>query len=143
MFLVLRVALGLMFLYAGVTKFGDWSAAGYLAGATGPLAGWFQSLAGNGLVDSLNAWGLTLVGACLVLGIFVRPASFFGIIIMILYYLADFEGNTAHGLIDQHIIYIIVLMLFMAGGVGHILGIDGLVHENLRKKGRLISVLFG
>lgn len=141
--LILRVVLGAMFFYAGVTKFGDWTASGYLAGATGPLAEFFQSLAGSPVVDSLNAWGLTLVGACLILGIFVRPASFFGISIMILYYLSDFTGNTAHGLIDQHIIYSVILLLFLAGGVGHIFGLDGLIHDNARKKTWYIELLFG
>ena len=134
MFLILRVALGAVFLYAGVTKFGDWSAAGYLAGATGPLASWFQSMAGNAFIDSLNAWGLTLVGVCLILGIFVRPASFFGALIMLLYYLANFYENTAHGLIDNHVILILVLLMFISGGVGHVLGLDGLIHDNLRSR---------
>lgn len=142
-FFGLRLVIGFVFLYAGISKLGDWSAAGYLAGATGPLADWFQSLAGNGLVDALNVWGAILIGACLMLGLLARPASFFGIIMMILYYFSDFVGNTAHGLIDEHIIYSIVLLLFISGGVGHIFGLDGLIHENLRKKRKYLDFLFG
>lgn len=140
---VLRVGLGVQFFYAGVTKFGGWSAAGYLSGSTGPLATWFASMAGSPVVDQLNIWGLTLVGIALILGLAVRPAAFFGAIIMALYYLAHFEQNTEHGLIDSHIIYILVFILFLAGGIGHVAGLDGIVHRHLRKRKILASVLFG
>ncbi|MFH1632375.1 MAG: DoxX family protein [bacterium] len=141
--IILRVVLGAMFLYAGITKLGDWSAAGYLAASTGPFAEWFQSLAGNTTVDALNVWGLILIGACLILGVFVRPASLFAIIMMVLYYLADFEGSTAHGLIDEHVIYLIVFLVFLAGGVGHMFGLDGLIADNIRRKKWFTRVLFG
>jgi thiosulfate dehydrogenase (quinone) large subunit len=140
---VLRILLGLQFLLAGFAKLGDWSSAGYLEGATGPLATWFQSMAGNPLVDQLNIWGLILIGLALILGFLVRPASFFGAILMLLYYFAHFEQNTAHGLIDDHIIYIVIFVLFMSGGIGHIFGLDGLVSRNMRKKKRLLVFLFG
>ena len=133
-FVVLRIVLGVVFLYAGITKFGDWSAAGYLAGATGPFADFFQSLAGNVIVDALNVWGALLIGLGLMTGLLVRPASFFGIVLMLLYYFAGFESNTAHGLIDEHIIYSLILVVFMAGGAGHVFGLDGLVRTNMRKQ---------
>ena len=117
---VLRVALGVVFLVAGVSKLGDWSAAGYLQGSTGPLADWFVSLAGNPLVDFLNVWGLILIGSALLLGLLVRPASFFAAIMMFLYYFSQFEQNTEHGLIDDHIIYLLIFVLFLSGGVGHV-----------------------
>lgn len=140
---VLRLAVGVEFLMAGWAKMGDWSAAGYLAGATGPLAGWFQSMAGNPLVDFLNVWGLTLIGVAMILGLLVRPAAAAGAVMMILYYLADFEGNTAHGFIDQHIILALIFVVFLAGGIGHVIGLDGLVKEHFRKAGRLTNILFG
>ncbi|MBU1126482.1 DoxX family protein [Patescibacteria group bacterium] len=142
--LLLRVALGFIFLYAAYSKFGDWSAAGYLASASGPFAEFFQSLAGSVFIDQLNIWGQLLIGAALILGIFVRPASFFGAVMMALYYLAHFEQNTQLGLIDQHIIYILIFVVFMAGGVGHVLGLDGLIQRNLRKQKVWWSqILFG
>lgn len=139
----LRIGLGLQLFLAGIAKFGGWSAAGYLSGATGPFATWFASMAGNPVVDQLNIWGLTLIGIALVLGIAVRPASFFGVIVMAMYYFAQFEQNTEHGLIDSHIIYILILLLFLAGGVGHVVGLDGIVHRHLRKRKVLASILFG
>ncbi len=140
---VLRVVIGVQLLMAGIAKMGDWSAAKYLEGATGPLASWFQSLAGNPAVDWLNVWGLTLIGAALIVGLMVRPAAFFGAIMMTLYYLSDLEGNTAHGFIDQHIILAVIMVLFMAGGVGHTLGVDGLAREHFRKAGRWVGLIFG
>lgn len=138
-----RVALGVMFLSAGIAKFGGWSAAGYLNSATGPLASFFQSLAGNVLVDRLNLWGLIFIGVALIIGLMVRPAAFFGAQMMLLYYLAQFEQNTAHGYIDEHIIYALVLLLLMAGGAGHVLGLDSIVSGNLRKKKKFLTVFFG
>ncbi|MDP2631995.1 MAG: DoxX family protein [Candidatus Uhrbacteria bacterium] len=140
---LLRISLGFMFLYSGIAKLDDWSAAFYLVDATGPFAEWFQSLANNALIDSLNVWGQVLIGACLILGIVVRPASFFGAILMALYYLAQFDQNTAHGFVDQHVIMALIFVMFMAGGVGHILGLDGLVSGNIRKKKWFTKILFG
>ena len=81
--LAMRLALGFLFFMAGWSKLtaqGGWSAAGYLANATGPFASWFQSLAGNGLVDQLNMWGLALIGVALIFGLGVhrrgRPSTF-------------------------------------------------------------------
>ncbi len=143
LFIVLRVVLGLQLFMAGLAKFGDWSAAGYLKGATGPFASFFQSLAGNGFVDALNTWGLTLIGIALILGIFMRPTSFFGAIMMTLYYFAHFEQNTAYGFIDSHIIYILIFGLFISGGFGHMLGLDGVIHLKWSKKHWLKNLLFG
>ena len=142
-FVTLRIVLGLQFLLAGLDKFGGWSASGYLSGATGPFATIFQSMAGNPLVDQLNIWGLTLIGLALIFGLAVRPASFFAAIMMLLYYFAQFTDNTAHGYIDSHIIYIFVFILFMAGGAGHIFGLDSIVSRYFSKKKHLAALLFG
>ncbi len=120
----LRIILGLEFFYAGWLKLTtDWTAAGYLGASTGPFADFFQSLAGNGLVDALNAWGLLLIGLALIFGVGVRLASKFAIIMMVLYYFAQFEQNTAHGLIDQHVVYVFVFAMFAAGGGGKMFGL--------------------
>lgn len=142
-FVILRVAVGLEFFWAGVSKFGGWSAAGYLRTADGPLASWFQSLAGSGVVDALNMWGLTLIGLALILGIFVRPAAMFGMLMMALYYLAHFTTNTANGYIDAHIILIAVLFLFTAGGAGHVFGLNGLAANMMRKPNSVVKFLLG
>jgi thiosulfate dehydrogenase (quinone) large subunit len=140
---VLRIVLGLQFFLAGVSKFGDWSAAGYLEHASGPFSEFFLTLAGLPWVDAMNQWGLLAIGAALILGIAVRPASFFGAILMVLYYVSDFDGNTAHGLIDSHVIYFLVFVVFLAGGAGHVFGLDGLVRRFFHRKDTWANWLFG
>lgn len=142
-FAALRIAIGFEFLMAGIAKFSGWTAAGYLSNASGPFAELFRSMAGSVLVDQLNIWGLTLIGIALILGLMVRPASFFGAILVVLYYFADFDTNTAHGIIDSHIIYAVVFIVFMAGGAGHVFGLDGIVKRQVRKSKLLATVLFG
>jgi thiosulfate dehydrogenase [quinone] large subunit len=133
-----------MFLAAGWSKITtDWTAASYLSSANGPLADWFHSLAGSGFIDSVNAWGLFLLGVAILLGLLIRPASILGIVLMTLYYLAHFPQNTTNGLIDEHIILIAVLALFAAGGAGHAFGANAIVLGNLRKPNRVVKFLFG
>ena len=91
---VLRVLVGWHFLYEGLSKLNapSWSAAGYLKQAKGPLAGAFHSLAARpdllANADLVTMWGLTLVGAFLILGLFTRMASLAGIAFVLMFYLA-------------------------------------------------------
>lgn len=131
-FLFLRLAMGFLFLYAGLSKVMNpaWSAEGFLKGAKtlAPLFQWF-ALPGNiGWVNFLNEWGLTLLGVSLILGVCVRLSSKLGILLMLLYYVPQLDGfrPDAHSLIvDEHIIYIGVLALFAAFRVGRFWGFDG------------------
>ncbi|MDO8676918.1 MAG: DoxX family protein [Candidatus Azambacteria bacterium] len=120
---LLRISLGVLFFWAGYTKLIDpqWSAAGYIAGSKSFIGfyNWLLQPEILPVINFLNEWGLTLIGIALILGIFVRLASFFGIIIMILYYLPIFP--SAHGLVDEHIIYSAVFLVLMAFGAGEIL----------------------
>ena len=124
--------MGAVFINAGYTKIKAekaWSASGYLANATGPFAEWFQSLAGNTFVDNLNMWGLLLIGLAVLFGLLIRPAAAFGALMMLLYYFSDFVGNTSHGYIDDHLIYLLVFLLFVFGGFGHIWGLDSVMSQ--------------
>lgn len=126
-----RVALGMLFFYAGITKVlnPSWSAAGYLNSAkTFPgLYQWFASAGNIGWVNFLNEWGLTLVGLALVFGLLVRWASLGGILIMALYYLPilKFPYVGEHSLlVDDHIIYITVFLILFASNAGNFWGLD-------------------
>ncbi len=130
---LLRVGMGVLFFWAGYTKLIDpaWSAAGYISGAK-TFVGFYSWLLSPGVlptINFLNEWGLTLIGAALLLGIFVRLASFFGIVIMVLYYLPIYP--PAHGLVDEHIIYIAAFLVLMAFGAGKILTINSWVQMRL------------
>jgi thiosulfate dehydrogenase [quinone] large subunit len=143
---ILRLVLGVLFLMAAWSKLGadSWTAAVYLSNATGPFAAWFQSMAGNATVDFLNMYGQLLIGLSLVFGFMVRPASFFGAILMVLYYFAQFTQNTAYGFVEQHLIYALVFLLLMSGGFGYVWGIDGVIGRQPSLQGKKWSRwLFG
>ncbi len=142
-FIALRIALGGMFFFSGLAKFGEWSAESYLLKASGPFAAWFQSLAGNGVVDALNAWGMVLIGLALVIGFLVRPAAIAGIAMMTLYYFAHFVENTAYGYIDQHVIFALVFFLFAAGGAGNVFGLNALALRSLRHPNAFAKYMLG
>lgn len=133
MLLLLRVALGWLFFYAGITKVlnSEWSAAGYLAGAKN-FIGFYAWLASESILpitNFLNEWGLTLIGVALILGAFVRLSSLLGATMMVLYYLVILEypyPNTHAYIVDEHIIYALVLLFFAATQAGRIWGIDSL-----------------
>lgn len=125
-----RLAMGWLFLYAGVTHLLDpnFSAAKYLAGAK-TLPAFFHWLSSPGIlptVNFLNEWGLTLLGVSLVLGICVRLSTMLGVILMILYWLPlGMLHPDAHSLIvDDHIIYATGLLALSAMSAGQVWGLD-------------------
>lgn len=128
----LRVSMGWMMLYAGMTKVLDpaWTSAGYLQGSK--TAAWlFQFFARPDILpftDFMNKWGLTLLGVSLILGIVVRLSSWLGAGLMVLYYLPilDFPYPNIHSfIVDDHIIYALALMFFASVGAGRAWGLDG------------------
>ncbi|RJQ13455.1 DoxX family protein [Candidatus Parcubacteria bacterium] len=129
---LLRVALGWLFFYAGITKVINpaWSAVGYLNSAK-TLPGLYQWLASPDVlpfINFVNEWGLTLLGTSLIFGIFVRLSSVLGIILMLLYYIPILEFpkvGTHSYLVDEHIIYSLVLTLLASLQAGRIWGLDG------------------
>lgn len=124
--LLLRFAMAVLFFYAGWTKLmaPHWSAAAYLNYASGPFADWFHAMAGNVLVDQLVIYGELLIGLAFFFGCFIKPAAFFSIILMLLFYVSGWVTNTAHGPVNEHIIYALVSGLFLFGEFGHWYGLD-------------------
>ena len=126
----LRITMGWFYFYAGITKVLDpkWTSAGYLAGAK-TFTGFYTWLAQPGIIpyiDFMNKWGLTLLGISLILGLGVRLASLLGALLMALYYLVilDFPYPNAHAfIVDEHIIYIGVLLFFSAVQAGKVWGL--------------------
>lgn len=129
---LLRLAFGWLFFYAGFTKVIDpqWSAVGFLNNAQ-TFSGFYSWLASPNIlpvVDFLNEWGLTLIGAALILGVLVRLSAYLGALIMLLYY---FPGLTfpyigEHSLIvDEHIIYALGLLLLASLSTAHHFSIFG------------------
>ena len=140
---LLRVAIGWHFLWEGFVKITDktWSAGPYLAAAQGPLAGFFHGLAQNPgalrAVNRANEWGLTLVGAGLILGLLTPIACAGAIALLALYYLASppwiamlprvTEGNYL--VVDKNLVELIAVAVVMAFGTGRMAGLDLLLHQ--------------
>jgi thiosulfate dehydrogenase [quinone] large subunit len=97
---------------------------GFLKFATkGPFAGVFQAMAGNPLVDWLFMLGLLGIGLGLMLGIFMKLSTFFGGVMLALMYLAGFLPPQHNPLIDEHIVYIIVMAVLCLTQSGKYLGL--------------------
>ena len=138
----LRFAIGWHFFYEGVSKAVNayWTSAGYLDQSQGFLSEWFVDMASNpgtlALVDFLNVWGLILIGLGLMLGGLTRTASFFGIVMLALYYLAtppwpgfvySIPAEGAYMIINKTLIELCALFVTLFFPTGHIVGLDRLV----------------
>lgn len=129
---LLRISMGWVFLYAGISKFRNpnWSAAGYLKSAkTFPeLYQWLASPEILPVVNFLNEYGQILIGISLILGILVRYSSISAALMMILYYFAVLQfpkiGANAY-IVDDHIIYALALIVLCASRAGRIYGLEG------------------
>jgi thiosulfate dehydrogenase [quinone] large subunit len=138
----LRFAIGWHFFYEGVAKAANayWTSAGFLDQSQGFLSGWFVNLASNpatlAVVDFLNVWGLILIGLGLMLGGLTRTATFFGIVMLALYYLATppwpglvytIPAEGSYLIINKTLIELFGLLVTLLFPTGHIVGVDRLV----------------
>jgi len=121
---ILRIFLGFIFFWAFLDKLlglgfpttseNAWTNGGsptlnFLTNSVqGPLASFFNNLAGIPFVDLLFMIVLLVVGVCLIVGIYTKIGSVIGIIIMSLIYLSRLPPVN-NPVIDQHIIYIVAL----------------------------------
>ena len=98
------------------------------------LSSYFQSLSGNIFVDLLFMSGLLLVGSALLLGIGLRIAGFAGSLMMFLIYLSLFPPEN-NPLLDEHILYIVVLLGISGSNAGKYFGLgNAWVKTKLVKK---------
>ncbi|MBN1290490.1 MAG: DoxX family membrane protein [Candidatus Latescibacteria bacterium] len=148
MLVVLRIAIGWHFLYEGISKLytPGWTSQGYLSVSKWIFSGVFQWIAAHPvvlkIVDMLNIWGLILIGLGLMLGCFSRFASISGIVLLLLYYIAnppfigmDFgvltEGNYL--IVDKNFVELLSLIVLTFFPTGTFLGIDRLMLHLKRK----------
>ncbi|NQT27001.1 DoxX family protein [candidate division KSB1 bacterium] len=138
---LLRVTIGWHFLYEGLAKLftPGWSAAEYLDVSRWIFGGLFQWMAANETILSgvnfLNIWGLILIGLGLMFGLFTRIASFGGMALLLLYYVAnppfvglDFGPPTeGHYLIvNKNLVELFALFVITLFPTSHLIGIDRL-----------------
>lgn len=97
---------------------------GFLKFATrGPLMNIFQSMAGNLIIDLFFMLGLLGIGLSLLLGIFMKLSTLSGGLMLGLIYLAGFLPPVNNPLVDEHIIYILVLIILYLSEAQKYLGL--------------------
>ncbi len=142
--LSLRLVMAYIFLSAGVQKLLDptWTAEGFLVHAVpegNPLGPMFTAMAEGWLflIDPLNVFGQILIGLALLFGVFVRVAVFFGALMMLMYWLTQFEAGLLAGLpvangyvVTYHLVYALILFGLGAVGAGRILGLDASLEDS-------------
>ena len=141
-FALLRIAIGWHFLYEGVSKLftPGWTSADYLHMSSWIFAPFFHFISENqtllGIVDFINIWGLIFVGVGLMLGILTRPAIYFGMVLLALYYVAnppfiknDFGMPTdGHYLIvNKNLVELLALGVLLIFPANKYIGLDSLL----------------
>ncbi len=148
---LLRIAVGVIFLWAGLEKyFGakPFDASGFLKGATAGTLGWpfvsgdvaegtifnpthgfWVSLAGNAAVmsavNTLVVFGEIAIGVALILGLFTRFAAIAGTLMMVLFFFAAWD--FAFGIVNQHLAYALICATLAGIGAGRYYGLDGVL----------------
>ncbi|MFC3687954.1 hypothetical protein [Aquipuribacter hungaricus] len=134
----LRLSLGWVFLWAFVDKLlglgratpadGAWidggsPTAGFLGNApTGPFAPAFTAIAGAGWADWLFMAALLGIGSALVLGIGMRVAAVSGSALLVLMWAAVLPPAN-NPVVDDHLVYALVLVLLALTSAGRTLGL--------------------
>ncbi len=91
---------------------------GYLQfGVSGPLSGFYEGLAGNGIVDALFMLALIAIGVALILGVGTKISGIAGALLMILLWTTHLPPDN-NPVTDDHIVYAIlfVAMIFVKPG---------------------------
>jgi len=141
---ILRVAIGWHLLYEGFIKLvnPDWSSLGYLMDSEGWFEGIFHSMASNpallNMLDFLNIWGLILIGAGLILGLFTSVAVIAGMVLLGFYYLSHpplagvyyvipSEGNYLW--VNKNLIELLALWVILLFPTWKTVGIDRFIFK--------------
>ncbi len=136
---LLRIAIGWHFLFEGMSKLftPSWSSADYLLLSNWIFKGFFHWIAESqgllAIADFTVTWGLIVIGISLFIGLFDRIVSIAGMILLLLFWLAnppltglDFglphEGNYL--IIDKNLVELFGLFILSLFPTGKILGVS-------------------
>ncbi len=126
-------------LYEGVSKLINpyWSSAAYLLDSKWIFSGLAEMIVSNPTLltisDYVNVWGLTLVGGCLLLGIFSRQAAIGGMVLISLYYLfappllgLEYArpGEGSYIIVNKNLIEVFALFVLYHFPTSHLIGLD-------------------
>jgi len=141
----LRVLIGWHFLYEGISKIINpyWSSAAYLLDSKWIFSGLAETIVSNpnllGISDFVNMWGLTLVGASLLLGLCSRYSALVGMGFVILYYLfappflgLEYArpGEGSYIIVNKNLIEACALWVLYTFPTGQIIGLDRLLTKS-------------
>ena len=144
----LRVLIGWHILYEGLAKLINpyWSSAAYLLDSKWIFSGWAESIVSDPTLltisDYVNMWGLTLVGLCLVLGLYSRHAAISGMVFILLYYLFappllgleySRPGEGSYLIVNKNLIEACALFVLYTFPTSHLIGLDRLLSKPASK----------
>jgi thiosulfate dehydrogenase [quinone] large subunit len=136
--LFFRLTMAWTFLYAASHQVFDpqWTVVGFLSHTKTfhDVYAVFTTPAWAPIITVLVEYGHLLIGLSLLFGLMTRVSSFFGALLMLLYWTAHMDfpyiENTTNFLIDYHIVYAGILVLLIVKHAGHVWGLDAWA-ENL------------
>lgn len=151
---LLRIGLGAGFLFAGLDKFlqvagKPFSAGGFLKFATGgawlnsdpktvvnPTHDFWVSLGSDAnivnVINVLVVFGEIAIGAALILGLATRFASYSAVLMMGLFYVANW--SFANGPFNEQFMYGLVALVLAAVGAGEYYGLDAIIDRTEQVK---------
>ena len=131
--LFFRLAMAWTFLYAASHQVFDpsFSVVGFLS-HTKTFHGLFAPLTAPAVAPAITflvSYGHLLIGLSLLFGLMTRVSSAFGMLLMIVYWMAHLDwpyvGSTTNFILDEHIVYMGVLFFLIVKHAGQVWGLDG------------------
>ncbi|MBS3786686.1 hypothetical protein KGY79_00655 [Candidatus Bipolaricaulota bacterium] len=144
-----RLAMGASMIGLGLRLFvgggwGAWNTVGVVLPTTyprGPVGNILLNFWGNPFVIQLLIWSSVMIGIALVFGAAVRLASYGGMLIMLLFYLAVIPPGSV--IISQQIIYLVMFGILAIGEAGKVGGIDSFLAPILEERYPALKYLLG
>jgi len=142
---LLRVLVGWHLLYEGMAKLANsnWTSAAYLLDSKWIFSGVAKWMVTNpglfSFVDTLNMWGLTLIGLSLMFGLMSRWGSIAGACLLVVYYifhppLVGLEYSKppegSYLLVDKNLVEACALFVLVMFPTSHITGLDRFLNKD-------------
>ena len=133
-----RLTMAWTFLYAASHQVFDpsWSVVGFLSHTKTfhDLFAVFTTPTMAPITTFLVEYGHLLIGLSLLFGFMVRVSASFGVMLMVIYWMAHmdwpFIENKTNFIVDFHIVYAGVLVFLVVKRAGHVWGLDGLIERH-------------
>ena len=139
---ILRILIGWHFLYEGISKLVNpyWSSAAYLLDSKWIFSSLAERIVANPTLleftDSVNMWGLTIVGLSLLLGFMSRYGTIAGLVFILLYYIFappfigleySKPGEGSYIIVNKNLIEACALYVLYLFPTSQLIGLDRLI----------------